>query len=163
MPSTPASKALPGPAGCPSVLKCSKTRARNARIRAQPWSPWGFPPNPQHHRNQLWRMEPASCYSTGLDYSSCSQHSLSSACKFLPMQCCQPEGQMAQPGRAHSSETRRPTAPSLCQGWAARSPSSAFGDLGAEIRTWGVMEPLLPVFTVVVTQSELASHPETPN
>lgn len=36
--------------------------------------------------------------------------------KLLLTQSSQPEGQMAQPGLVHSSETHKPTPSSLCQG-----------------------------------------------
>lgn len=81
------------------------------------------------------------CHGPGLFFLL--QHSLPPACKSLLTQRCQPEGQMAQLGPAHSSETRQPGLSSLRQPWAAHFLSSAFGD------TWrlrsesvGLMEQL---------------------
>lgn len=80
---------------------------------AQPMVPVGVPPGSQgtscggqsqpHAAPRAWNILPAP----------------STACKFLLTQHAQPGGQTAQPGLAHSSETRTLTPSSLCQGWAA--------------------------------------------
>lgn len=113
MPSTPklplAQHSIPR---CPKAVlrEASKTRASKHGGQPSPWSLWRLRPChlPPAAAGEAAVQDGASLRllpRPGI-FASCSQHSLSLACKFLIAQHSQPTGQTAQPGLVHSSDSQ---------------------------------------------------------